>query len=176
MNPAVAEVTKTVFFYNPPDAVTVTVTQTPTVPVQTVTLGRPWTTATGSYYTRTLHYPTPSVAVFHQYPPQPQLYQQFSCHHDKRAGAIAAAFFGGMAAGIVFLVIGMVIWRQRRRVREAREGQIQLKSEGSVDFEYDILGRGGNKTPDVEGVDTSNSNKQTGNEVSGIFYQVTLLD
>ena len=80
-----------------------------------------------------------------------------------------------MAAGIVFLIIGMVIWRQRRRVREAREGQIQLKSEGSVDFEYDILGRGGNKTPDVEGADTSNSNKQTGNEVSGIFYQVTLL-
>jgi len=165
MNPVAAEVTKTVFLYNPSDAVTVTVTETPTVSLQTKTFGRPWTTATGFIYTRTLRYPTPTVEVVHQYPVQPQFYMQSYCHQDKRAGAIAAAFFGGMGAGMVFLVLGVMIWRWRRRVREAQGGRVQLRTEGSVEYGFDPLGNDGTKTPllaDVEGGDASIGKKQTG--------------
>lgn len=167
MNLAAAEATKTVFLYNPSDAVTVTVTQTPTVSPQTWTIGTPWTTATGSLFTRTNFYPTPSVVVFHQYPPQPQPYQQRPCycHRDKRAGAIAASFFGGMGAGMVLLVLGLIIWRWRRR------GRVQL-TEGSMDYEYEPRGRASSKTPllaDVEGAEASNNKKQTTTAVSRIF-------
>ena len=63
---------------------------------------------------------------------------------------------------MVLLVLGLIIWRWRRR------GRVQL-TEGSMDYEYEPRERASSKTPllaDVEGAEPSNNKKQTTTAVS----------
>lgn len=148
------EETKTVYLIeNPP---TVTVTQTYTVtpdvptPMYTETWGRPWTTATPYIWTKTINAGFPSATGIPARPPMlvevvnyPMQPTYTHCYQPRcrKAGTVAAAFFGGMGAGVIFLALVMFFRRLRKRVKERRarrEGLVRLAEDASSD-NYGVL-------------------------------------
>jgi len=101
---------------------TVTVTATVGPELSTMTIGRPWTTATPRVYT-TLQRDWQSrggdtFKVVEIYPPQYGHVVYPACRSHK--GAIVGALFGGIAIGLVISTIALCAWRIRRNWRSRR--------------------------------------------------------
>jgi len=127
------------------ETATVTVTQTVTPALQTVTKtwGRTWTTATPYQYTRTDIYPTPHVVITENYPSQPQ-WQQYYNRCSNRTGAIVGSFFGGLGLGLLICAVMMMIMavKFRRLKRSIAAGESVDAENHPADTFATRVGRG----------------------------------
>ncbi|KII87028.1 hypothetical protein PLICRDRAFT_92914 [Plicaturopsis crispa FD-325 SS-3] len=145
-----APVTTTVFVQAPPVATaaepkTVTVTVAP--PLPTMTIGAPWTTPTPYRYTR-------SDRIIESYPYQPQ--HCFINNRRATGGQIAGAFFGGLGAGVLIVLVVLVALKLRRNRRTgwvrltqgddahgSEGGYATPRGSGGDDVKEPLLRRGG---------------------------------